>query len=286
MQRIACHASPVALCAVLYAALCFCALLACTVPASAQTLDSQPLRDLCADRPGLDTPPCTVDKGHLVMETGLGDWTHEKDADTRTSTLTAGDLLLRLGVTDDMEVQAGWTAFGHVRERDRETGALTHRSGTGDLTLAVRQNLRNPDGSGFSAAVMPYVTLPTGGQATGAGDTAFGLLIPLSFSLSDRITLSLTPQADAAVDEDRNGRHLAYGSVAGLGVDLTDSLTGALEFQATRDDDPSGHMTQALASLSFGWQPGDNIQFDIGGVAGLNHDSPDAEIYAGITRRL
>lgn len=276
MPRITCHIGLVALCAAL----------SCTAPAGAQLLQSQPLRDLCADRPGLDTPPCTVDKGHLIMETGLVDWTHEKDADTRTDTVTAGDVLLRLGIAEDMEVQAGWTAFGHVRDRDLETGAITRGSGVGDLTLAIRRNLRNPDGSGFSAAVMPYVTLPTGGHAIGAGGTAFGLLLPLSFSLSKGLTLSLTPEADATVDEDRNGRHLAYGSVVGIGVDLTDSLTGTVEFQATRDNDPAGHVTEALASLSFGWQSGDNMQFDIGGVAGLNHDSPDAEIYAGITRRF
>jgi hypothetical protein len=271
MRRLALSSALVAVCASFSGA----------IPASAQSL-----RDLCADRPGLGTPPCTVDKGHLVVEAGLADWTHEKDANTRTDTLTTGDILLRLGITDDMEVQAGWTAFGHVRDRDRETGMLSHSSGIGDLTLALRQNLRNPDGSGFSVAAMPYVILPTGGRAIGAGDAAFGLLVPLSFSLNDSVTLSLTPEADAAVDEDRHGRHLAYGSVFGLEIDLAQSLTGTMEFQAMRDDDPSGHTTRALANLSLGWQSGDNMQFDIGGIAGLNHDSPDAEIYAGITRRF
>jgi len=247
---------------------------------------AQELRDLCPDRPGLGTPACTVDKGHLVVEAGLGDWTHESDPDMRTDTVTSGDIMLRLGVTDNMEVQAGWTAFGHVRERDRATGAVTNASGVGDLTLAVKRNLANPDGLGFSAAVMPYVILPTGGGAIGAGDTAFGLLVPLSFSLSDTVTLSLTPEADAAVDEDRNGRHLAWGSVVGVGIDLTKSLSGTLEFQATRDNNPSGHATQTLASLSLAWQPSDNLQLDMGGVAGLNHNSPDAELYAGVTRRF
>jgi hypothetical protein len=250
------------------------------------TTNAQPLRDLCADRPGLGTPACTVDKGHLVIEAGFGDWTHESDPDTRSDTVTGSDLLLRLGVSDDTEIQAGWTAFGHVRERDRVTGTVASASGTGDLKLAVRRNLSNPDGSGVSAALMPYVTLPTGGKAIGTGDMAFGLLIPISFSLTNAVTLSLTPEADAAVDEDRNGRHFAYGSVIGLGIDLTKSLSGALEFQATRDNDPSAHATQMLAGLSFAWQPGDTMQLDIGGVAGLNHDSADAEIYAGIVRRF
>lgn len=94
------------------------------------------------------------------------------------------------------------------------------------------------------------------------------------------------PEIDAAVDEDRSGRHVAYGSVAGLGFDLSDSLSGTIEASLMRDDDPAGHATEALAGLSFGWQPRDDMQFDIGVNAGLNGDSPDGEVYFGLVRRF
>jgi hypothetical protein len=247
---------------------------------------AQELRPFCADRPGLGTPACTTDAGHVAVELGGLDWTLERDAATRADTLIAGDLLVRIGVTDTLEVQAGWTAFGHVRQRDRVTGAVSNSSGTGDVTLAVRQNLSNPDGSGFSAAVMPYVGLPTGGTAIGAGDWSAGVVVPLSFSLNDTFSLGLTPGIEAAVDSDGGGRHAAYGSVIGLSASLTEQLGAALEFQATRDEDPAGHATEALASLSFAWQPKDGLQFDMGAVAGLNSASPDLEVYVGVARRF
>jgi hypothetical protein len=53
-----------------------------------------------------------------------------------------------------------------------------------------------------------------------------------------------------------------------------------------RDEDPAGHATQALASLSFAWQPRSNLQLDMGAVAGLNSASPDVELYLGIARRF
>jgi hypothetical protein len=63
-------------------------------------------------------------------------------------------------------------------------------------------------------------------------------------------------------------------------------VSGTLELQAVRDDDPAGHATEALAGLSFAWQPKSNLQLDMGAVAGLNHASPDVELYLGIARRF
>ncbi|RYY26490.1 MAG: transporter [Sphingomonadales bacterium] len=247
---------------------------------------AQDVRPFCADRPGLGTPACTMDKARVAVELGGVDWTLERDSATRTDTLVAGDLLVRLGLTDTLEVQAGWTAFGHVRARDKLTGAIGKSSGTGDVSVALRQNLRNPDGSGVSVALMPYASLPTGGATIGAGDWSAGLVVPISFELSDGIAIGLSPSIEAATDGDRRGRHAAYGSVIGLSASLTETLGAALEFQATRDEDPSGHSTEKLASLSFAWAPQDGLQFDIGAVAGLNDASADLEVYVGVARRF
>lgn len=250
------------------------------------TAAAQELRPLCPDRPGLGTPACTVDRGHIVAELGGMDWSLEHDGAERVDSWTLGDMLLRYGVTDDLEVQAGWVAFGSVRTRDRITGSTAHSTGTGDVTLALRRNLSHPDGSGFSTAVMPYATLPAGGMTIGAGDWAAGLIVPVSYSLNDTFGVALTPEVDAAVDEDRRGRHLAYGSAIGLSAALTGSISSTLEIEAMRDEDPSGSSTEKLASLSFAWQPQGNLQIDAGAVAGLNKASPDLELYVGITRRF
>jgi hypothetical protein len=254
--------------------------------AFAGTAQAQEPRPLCADRPGLGTPACTVDAGRTVVELGGADWTLDQDSAQRSDTLIAGDLLIRHGVTPNLEIQAGWTAFGTVRTRDKASGTVSRSSGVGDITLAARYNLSNPDGSGFSAAIMPYATLPTGGEAIGAGDWGAGLILPISYSLNDTIGIALTPAIDAAVDGDRQGRHLAYGSVIGLSAALSDSVSAALEAQMTRDEDPAGHTTQTLASLSFAWVSGDTLQLDAGAVAGLNAASPDIGLYFGITRRF
>jgi len=251
---------------------------------AAGTARAEELRDFCPDRPGLGTPTCTIDQGHVAVELGLGDWTLTRQGGDREDDFATGDLLVRYGLTSSLEMQVGWTAYTHVRVR--AGNVVSRDGGTGDVLVALRQNLRNPDGSGFSIALMPYATLPTGSDGIGAGDWGAGLLVPISYELPHGLALGFTAEADAAVDEDGNGRHFAYSGVFGLSADLSDKVGATAELSVGRDEDPAGHSTQALAGLSFGWTPNDHLQLDVGANAGLNRDSPDLELYFGVARRF
>lgn len=261
-------------------------LTALTLVLATPALAQADARALCADRPGLGTPACTLDKGRVAVEIGIGDWTRDEAGLIRNDTIQAGEVVLRAGLSASLEVQLGWTAFGHTRQRDATTATVTKDSGVGDVTLAVRQNLRNPDGSGVSLALMPYVLLPVGGEAIGSGDWGAGLIVPMSVEMSDGLSFALTAQLDAAPDEDRDGRHFGYGAVAGLGLALSDALSASAELSLYRDRDPDGHATQALTGLSVAWQDSEDSQWDIGANIGLNEESPDIQIALGYVRRF
>lgn len=241
-------------------------------------------RDYCPARPGLGTPACTIAPGHVSVETGLVDWTHEQDSTERSDTILIGDTLVRIGLADSIEAQIGWTPFGHARTRDRIGGTVDTVNRAGDALLGFKANLRRPDGSGFSAAIQPFVTLPVGRKPISAGDWSAGVVVPISFDLGHSLSLQVSPEADAAIDQDGSGRHFAASGTIGLGVAISDRLSGTIEFQARRDDDPAVPTTQALASVSFGWVPKNDWQIDMGAVAGLDQDAADAEFYIGLSR--
>lgn len=258
-----------------------------TIVALAATgASAQPLRELCPTRPGLGTAPCIVDNGHAIVELGLIDWTVESSSDSRADTVLAGDLLVRYGLTDLIEIQIGWTAFGHARERDKVSGSIAAKSGIGDLTFALKHSLRNPGGNGFSIALQPFVTLPLGGTAIGSGDWGAGLLVPISYDLNDDFQLQLTPEIGASVDSDRRGRHFSGGAVIGLGFSLSDHVGATLEVSGFRDRDPADATTELLAGLSLAWQPTASMQLDVGTAFGLNRNSPDAQLAVGFSGRF
>jgi Putative MetA-pathway of phenol degradation len=255
--------------------------LAAAIFASASAAAQEPA-GLCADRPGLGTPPCTIDRGHLQLETGVSDWTHEKNASERSDAVLFGDTELRYGVTDAIEARVGWTPYGWVRTHDRLSGETDREGGVGDVTFGVKAN--PIDLGALSLALLPFATAPTGRRPIGAGDWGFGVQVPVAYRLLEGVDLEVTPEVDAAVDADGNGRHLAFGGPIGLEVDLTRHVSIAAEVEAIRDRDPSDHATTALAGFSAAWQPRGDWQLDVGANVGLNRDSPDVEVYAGIAK--
>ncbi len=243
-------------------------------------------RDYCPERPGIGTPPCTVEPGKLSAEIAVGDWTRESDATSLTDTIIVADWALRYGIGEHGEVRLGWTPYGYVRSRDRASGAIDRQSGVGDVMIGLKRNLIDPTGKGFSIALLPSVSLPTGGEAIGAGDWGASLAVPMSVPLNDVVSLGLTPQIDAAVDQDRHGRHLAYDLAGGISIAASDTLSIAIEAEVLRDEDPDGATTQAIGGVSAGLMLGENLQIDAGTEVALNHDAPDVRAYIGISRRF
>lgn len=245
-----------------------------------------PVREFCPSRPGLDVGACTVEPGHFQVETGLGDFIHDRDGDGTTDTLLVADTLLRIGLDETSEAQIEWTPFGRVRMRDAATGRVDRAARVGDVRLGLRRNLRHPDGKGTALAVQPFVVLPVGRAPVGAGDWGAGVIVPLSFDLADAISLTLDPEADAAVDADGDGRHLAYGGVVSVGLKLADDLDATVEYAAMRDRDPAGHETERRAAVALAWARGANMAFDVGAIVGLDRATPDLEVYVGVSRRF
>lgn len=242
-------------------------------------------RDFCADRPGKDTPACILDVGRVQFEMGLVDSTHDRQAGVTTDTTDIGDLDLRFGLTPSMEAEVSWSP--QVIQRTHGGGTRERISGSGDLTFGFRQSLRNPDGSGFSAAVQPFLTAPTGRKGIGAGAWGGGVIVPLTWQVSEAVGLGLTPEVDVVRDADRHGSHLAWTGVASASRQVG-AVTFAADIWVSRDDDPSGHATQASFDVDAAWQPANlkDLAFDVGVNTGLNHQTPDVEAYVGLARRF
>jgi hypothetical protein len=243
-------------------------------------------RDFCGDRPGKATPSCTLDPGRFQVEAGLFDYAHSRDDNSVEDDYTTGDMLLRYGVNDDMEARIGWDGYGWVRQRDRMRDAVTHDRGGGDITLSIKQNLRHPDDKGTAFAILPSLTLPVGGHAIGAGTWSAGVIVPFGADLAPKWRLTLDPEVDAAADQDRRGRHLAYALAAAVTRSVGQDWQLSAEGWAMRDDDPSGHETQASIDLSAAWQNGKNRQFDISTYIGATHATPRIEFLMGVSERF
>lgn len=237
------------------------------------------LRDLCAERPGKATPPCILDAGHVQVETGLADAVFLRGRGAHEDIYTLEATEARFGVSRRTEVEAGWSPL--IVDHAKGSG---HVTGVGDLTLGARTALTDPDADGPAAAIQAFVTTPTATRGLGAGGWTGGLRLPLAAPLGV-FDLGATPEADLVRDADGHGAHWALQGAVGLSHGFGGFTVGA-ELWGQVDDDPARRVWQASADATAALAVGRAAQLDAGVNLGLNHATPDVEVYAGIARRF
>ncbi|WP_297515722.1 transporter [uncultured Caulobacter sp.] len=242
-------------------------------------------RDFCADRPGKGSPPCVLDPGRFQAELGAVDAAFSRGGGVQVDDVSYGGLELRLGLASTVEGQLSWTARERVRTKDH--GVVSTVSGSGDLGAAVRWSLKNPAGDGLSIALQPFVTAPTGSNGIGSALWQGGVIAPMSVPLTADWSLSLTPQVAARANASGAGRHVGYALVSGVGHAVGPVNLGA-ELWVDRDEDPSGHVTQASFDLTAAWAPKalKDVQLDASAYVGLNRQTPDLELVVGVAHRF
>lgn len=235
----------------------------------------------CPTRPNLGGSSCTTEPGRVHLELSALDWQRDDPSDAREDRIVTADLLARLGVGKNTEVQLEWMGFGRDRTRDKASGTIDTVTGAGDVTFAVRQHLAGATGKPFAAGVQAFVTAATGRQPVGAGTWSTGIIVPVQYELTDKVAIAVTGEADAAANQSGMGRHLAYSEITGLRYKFTDRVTATAELSLERDEEPDRHETLALAALSAAWRPTKVVQLDILAAAGLNHASPSVRLVTG-----
>jgi hypothetical protein len=238
----------------------------------------------CADRPGKATPACVVDPGMLQIETSLVDWSRTDEGASREDDLLFGDTLVKYGLSDAVELHAGFTSYEH--DRTRTGTVIDSAGGFGDVTLGGRWRAIDGQDAHPSLAIQPSITLPTSAAGIGQSTWSTQLVVPIDVPIDDHWSANLSPFAAAAANDSGAGRHAAYGGTVDASYAVSTAVSVGGELWAQRDDDPSGHRTQASADLFAAWQPGSHWQLDAAAYAGLTAATPDIELVFGVTRRF
>ena len=248
---------------------------------AAGAADEQPI---CADRPGKATSACTVPLGHWQVETGLADWTLQKDGGERDTSLVLGETTVKYGLTDSSDIEVDVTPW--QREASRLAGMHQGASGIGDVNVIYKQRIVPADAP-VQVIAMPYVKIPTANHSLGNGKWEGGVLFPVGYAIPrTSLSLGLTPEVDWVADADGHGHHLAMAQVASLGWAATDKLNLSAELWGQWDWDPSGTTRQYSADGSIAYLVSNDVQLDAGANFGLNRHTPDVELYTGVSVRF
>lgn len=255
--------------------------MALALTGQAEAADQSPI---CADRPGKATSACTVPAGHWQVETGFADWTLQNVDGERDTSLVLGETTIKYGVTASSDLEVDVTPWQD--SRSRFGGIHEGVSGFGDVNVVYKQRLTKADAP-VQVLAMPFVKIPTAKQSLGNGKWEGGLLVPIGYAIPKTpLSLALTPEVDWVADGDGHGHHAAMAQVASLGWAVSEKLNLSAEIWGGWDWDPAGTTRQSSADAAAAYLLSNDVQLDAGANFGLNRNTPDVELYGGVSVRF
>ncbi|MDT7933496.1 MAG: transporter [Sphingomonadaceae bacterium] len=270
------------------------ALALATAPAAAQStnaegqavLPSESAADspICTDRPTRSNFACTVPKGLFQIESDVASWTRIDVGGVRGDAIVPVNPVIKYGVGTATDVEVNWAPY--VRLRGRAFGTATVLDGVGDVTLRLKQRFTDPS-KPVQFSLIPYVKAPTARLGIGNGEWEGGVIAPVNISIAKSFTLTIVPQGDVAADVlNPSARHGRFVGLINLGYQMTPKVTFYTELWTSQDFDPSGTIRQYSFDFAVTRLVNNNTQLDFGGNFGLNSNTPDAQLYLGISTRF
>jgi hypothetical protein len=233
--------------------------------------------DLCSDRPGQGVSSCTVPAGHIQTETSL----YQGSFINGSSVNQFGATTLKYGVTSKIDLEVGFSGAEEVNY------GRTHTWGNGDLFIGGKIELLN---SFAQVSLAPYFKAPIASAGLGNGAWEGGFAAPISYSLSKKLTLNLSPAISVVQDEvgpdAGHGVHVQTSQVVNLTYALTPKLSASTEVAAAYDfQGVDGAKAQYWSDVSAAYLLTPKLQLDTGVNVGLNRYTPN-QVYVGVTKRF
>ncbi|XHS77673.1 transporter [Burkholderiaceae bacterium UC74_6] len=242
--------------------------LLCAAAAAAHADDA-----ISPDRPSATNGPDVVGTGVVQIETG--------PAGTKDNSARAIGLpwVLRVGLTSAVELRVDSGGYQRVRQGG------TSVSGWNDIGLGAKWKLREGDGAMPSIGLLGHLSFATGSGAFRGQGTRPEIDIPLSWDLSNGLSLGVMP----GVYQDRNdaGQHYT-GSV--LTICLTQNLPGdwsvfgEVAGQRLAAERNGGRVVTVDAGVSRLLTK--DVMIDAAVFRGVSHQAPDWQWTVGVSARF
>jgi hypothetical protein len=230
------------------------------------------MREFSIDRPDVTESPISVDPGHFQFEGDIFKWTKLSSQGKSDRILTYFNGLYKMGLTHSWDIHVGIELYNVYQDAEGNT----YDKGYGATTIRLKHNFWGNDGGTKTAfGMIPYVTFLSGNPLD--SEVAFGIGLPFSYALSEKLDLGAQPQFDFIPDG--NDYDLSYFQTIVLGGPLVGNMDFYIEGLAIFPSD----MFLVNGGLIYNISP--NVKVDVATNVGLNKESP-TRAYLGLSFRI
>jgi hypothetical protein len=191
--------------------------------------------------------------------------------------------VLSAGVADNVDLVLG-VPFQHLHVR--ESGSVDKTSGLADLSLELKWRFYEREG--FSLALKPGITLPTGDDERGLGNGRVswgGTLIATQELKLVTLHLNLGYAHNEFADDDGQRKDILSASLAAT-TQLTEKLQLVANVGAESNGESGNSTWPAFALAGAIWNVRENLDLDLGVKVGLNDQEADVTGLAGVVVRF
>ncbi len=255
---------------------------------AAQTTD--PMKEpLITDRPDFTESTEAVPAGHVQLEVGYT-FTFDREGTDRTRDHAAPELLLRIGLVENLELRIGWDGYSWTEsqfEAESRSGRRTTREdwtrGANDLSLGFKYKLVEQDGWIPHFGVLGAITVPSGSAGFSSGDVDPELILLWAYDLTD--SLAIAGNVGFALPTENGSRFFQTSASVSIAIAVTDRLGAYAEyfgFYPNTEGSDSAHTINGGLTYLIS----NDFQIDVRIGAGLNEEADDFFTGVGFARRL
>ena len=236
-----------------------------------------PLGPLVSDRPDFTESTLTIPAGHLQLESGYT-FNYDRHDGRRTKRHTFPEVLLRVGVAEDVELRIGWEGWARTESLSTMRNDVGRRTlltetvtGGSDLSVGFKFHLADQDGIRPDLGLIVAADLPTGHHAYTSGDVDPNLGLLWAYDLDD--DWSLAGNLNLALPTEAGTRIVEPSASLSVGYGITDGVGAYFEYFGFYPGSHGPDTHYVNGGLTF--LVTDDFQIDLRAGAGLNDDSDD-----------
>ena len=205
------------------------------------------------DRPGEGMGTATTPVGQLAWEQGLPSVNYQEDSingqKVKTTRLNA-DVLLRTGLTDNLELQLGWD--GPTWTQTKVQGQRVEDDGLGDVSIGLKHAV-DLGRDKLSMAVLAEAVLATGQSGFSQEEDSYAVASAVSYEFDDNVSTNITMRYEW---QDGDWTLVA---IPGLGYRFNDRWSGFSEFAYSKTE---GQDYESLLNTGVIYAVSERVQLD------------------------
>lgn len=232
-----------------------------------QSVEDEPL---VTDRPDFTEASSTVGRGVVQSESGYTFTYNDSELDDSLTKEDIFDILLRVGITEDVELRFVWIYAGQHINSGPDAGAF---DGAADLGLGTKINVSTQDALIPESAVILQSTVPTGAFVFSSREYEVGVNYLYSWELPCGWSLAGSTGVDTATDTGDN--YEIYHQSVALGIPIADGIGMYGEYFGLYTLNRDVDFPENFFNGGFTVLLNNDVQWDIRAGTGLNQAALD-----------